>query len=109
MASIVRALAASSLFLSVLVPLAAAQNAGEVLWSQKISAVAGNGPKGIKTNDQFGRGACVIGDLDGDGVPDLAVSALGDDDNTGIDGLAYGAVWILFMNRDGTVKSHYKI
>src|SRR5262249_18961112 len=108
MTSIVRALAAPSLLLSVLVPLAAAQNAGEVLWSQKISAVAGNGPKGIKTNDQFGRGACVIGDLDGDGVPDLAVSALGDDDNTGIAGLTYGAGCHRYVSGDGTWRRHYK-
>jgi len=88
---------------------ALAQNPGEVLWHQKISATQGGGPMGIKTNDQFARGAAAIGDLDGDGICDLAVGALGDDDNQGNDALDYGACWILFMNRDGTVRAHAKI
>ncbi len=46
-----------------------------------------------------------LGDLDGDGVPDLAVGALGDDDG----GSERGAVWILFMNNDGTVREVQKI
>jgi len=107
--SLLRFLAATSLGLFFLSALTTAQLPGEVLWHQKISASKGNGPQGIKQNDQFGRGAAVIGDLDQDGVPDLAVGALGDDDNTGNDAMDYGACWILFMNRDGTVKNHYKI
>jgi len=104
-----RTLVTSSLGLFFLSAAAWAQLPGEVLWHQKISASKGGGPQGIKQNDQFARGSCVIGDLDGDGVPDLAVGALGDDDNTGNDAMDYGACWILFMNTDGTVKSHYKI
>jgi len=104
-----RTLVTSSLGIVLLSAVAAAQLPGEVLWHQKISATKGGGPQGIKQNDQFGRGSCVLGDLDGDGVKDLAVGALGDDDNTGNDALDYGACWILFMNTDGTVKSHYKI
>jgi hypothetical protein len=46
-----------------------------------------------------------LGDLDGDGVGDLAVGADLDDDG----GLDRGAVWILFLNPNGTVKSHQKI
>jgi len=107
--SLLRSLIASSLSLFFLGAAAAAQLPGEVLWHQKISASKGNGPQGIKQNDQFARGSAVIGDLDLDGVPDLAVGALGDDDNTGNDAMDYGACWILFMKRDGTVKSHYKI
>ena len=38
-------------------------------------------------------------------VTDLAVGA-GKDDDGGTD---RGAVWVLFMNTDGTVKSHQKI
>jgi PKD repeat protein len=95
----------SILFPSVL----AAQNPGEVLWSQKISLAKGNGPRGLRTNDQFGRAAAALGDLDGDGVCDFAVGALGDDDGTGDDTLAYGACWILFMKTDGTVKRSHKI
>lgn len=112
MSSIARFVSAASL--GILFPLASpsAQLPGEVLWHQKISAAKGNGPINIRTNDQFGRAAAAIGDLDGDGVGDLAVGALGDDDPLGPtadDTLQYGACWILFMNRDGTVKSSRKI
>ena len=41
-----------------------------------------------------------LGDLDGDHVDDLAVGAFGDDT---------GAVWVLFLETDGRVKSHQKI
>lgn len=44
-----------------------------------------------------------IGDLSGDGTPDLAVGATGDDDGNGGN---LGAVWILFLASNGTVKSH---
>lgn len=46
----------------------------------------------------FGQSVANIGDLDGDGVNDLAVG------NGGA-----GAVWILFMKSDGTVKSAHEI
>src|SRR5206468_251227 len=52
--------------------------------------------------DLFGISAATLGDLDGDGVTDLAVGAFGDD--TG--GNARGAVHVLLMNTtNGTVKS----
>ncbi|MCA9024590.1 MAG: FG-GAP repeat protein [Planctomycetaceae bacterium] len=46
-----------------------------------------------------------LGDLDGDGIADLAVGAYRDDDG----GINRGAVYILFMNADGSVRSHQKI
>merc|ERR1712185_73848 len=46
-----------------------------------------------------------MGDLDGDGVSDIAVGALYDDDG----GTDCGAVYILFMATDGNVKSAQKI
>ena len=46
-----------------------------------------------------------LDDLDGDGVGDLAVGAFSDDDG----GVDRGAVWILFLNANGTVKAHQKI
>ena len=46
-----------------------------------------------------------LGDLDGDGVGDLAVGAILDDDP----GTDRGAAWVLFLNAEGTVKSHDKI
>ncbi len=78
---------------------------GWVLSHQKISDTAG-GFKGILDNgDNFGIGITSLGDLDGDGVGDLAVGANLDDDG----GSNRGAVWVLFLDTDGTVKSHQKI
>jgi len=72
---------------------------------QKISATQGGFGGSITAGDAFGRDVENIGDLDGDGVNDLAVGALGDDDG----GTDTGAVYILFMDSDGTVKSEQKI
>jgi len=78
---------------------------GTVQAQQKISAIAGNFTGILRTGDHFGSAVAGVGDLDGDGVVDLAVGASGDDDG----GTDRGAVWILFMQRDGTVKRAQKI
>jgi hypothetical protein len=71
---------------------------------RKISATQGGFTGELKDNDQFANGVA-IGDIDGDGIEDLAVGAQLDDD-----GFANaGAVWILFMNEDRSVKGHKKI
>ncbi|MCD4681291.1 MAG: hypothetical protein K8S00_12975, partial [Bacteroidales bacterium] len=72
---------------------------------QKISATEGLFTGTLNDNDFFGRASTCIGDLDGDGVNDVAIGAPNDDDG----GTNKGAVWILFLNSDGTVKSHQKI
>ena len=72
---------------------------GTVKSSQKIASGMGGGPA-LANGDVFGIGVASLGDLDGDGVTDLAVGAFRDD--TG--GLGRGAVHVLFMNANGTVK-----
>ena len=90
---------------------ASAPSDGTVASFGKISDTEGffSGPLNpggaLDDNDQLGHWVADIGDLDGDGVSDLAVTAIRDDDG----GLESGAIWILFMNTNGTVKSKQKI
>ncbi len=49
---------------------------------------------------RFGHSLAAIGDLDDDGVPDLAVGAPGDGD---------GSIRILFLNADRAVRAHTRI
>ena len=77
---------------------------GTVKSTQKIADSTGG--FGTLTNaDTFGSGVAGLGDIDGDGVEDMAVGAMQDD--TG--GTDRGAVYVLLMNSDGTVKSTQKI
>jgi hypothetical protein len=78
---------------------------GTVQDDAKISATDGNFGGTLDDGDRFGSALAVLGDLDGDGVADLAVGAPGDDD----DSIDTGAVWILFMNSNGTVRTEQKI
>ncbi|WP_372682406.1 GDSL-type esterase/lipase family protein [Desulfosarcina sp.] len=78
---------------------------GTVKAHQKISDTSGGFTGALDDVDEFGQSVAGIGDLDGDGTPDLAVGVAGDDDG----GTNRGAVWILFLNTDGTVKAHQKI
>lgn len=76
-----------------------------VVSSQKVSDTVGNFEGVLEDNDQFGSAIATIGDLEVDGVIDLAVGAPMDDDG----GTDRGAVWVLFMNDDGTVDIEQKI
>lgn len=78
---------------------------GTVKSHQKIGSTDGNFIGALSNSDFFGVSVVRLGDLDNDGVEDLAVGAEGDDDG----GADRGAVWILFMNSNGTVKAHQKI
>lgn len=68
-----------------------------------------NGSDGFFANleggDRFSRDHDKIGDVNGDGVIDIVVGARSDDDG----GVDAGAVYILFMNSDGTVQRNQKI
>ena len=87
-----------------LCPAAAAQ-LGSVDAHQKLSPGTGGFFGALNDDDEFGFSMGALGDLDGDGVTDLAVGAPWDDDG----GTDRGAVWILFLNADGTVKAQQKI
>jgi len=78
---------------------------GTVKAEQKISDTAGGFGGVLSDNDEFGRSVAAIGDLDGDTVTDLVVGAAKDDDG----GTDRGAVYILYMNSNGTVASEVKI
>ncbi len=77
----------------------------QVASARKVSAQEGNFSGGLNDGDNWGAALSNIGDLEGDGVVDLAVGAPGDDDN----GDNRGAVWILFLNADGSVDISTKI
>lgn len=72
---------------------------------QKISDTQGGADLPLNEGDYFGGSVANIGDLNGDGIIDLAVGAYRDD--TG--GSNRGAIYILFMNTDGTVQDYQKI
>ena len=77
---------------------------GTVKASQKIAHNVG-GFGALSGSDRFGVGVAGIGDFDNDNVEDIAVGA--SRDNTG--GTSRGAVYILLLNTDGTVKASHKI
>jgi hypothetical protein len=79
---------------------------GIVLQHQKISPGNGGfvGPLQA-TYSQFGDGLGNIGDIDGDGLPEISVGASQADDG----GQNRGVIWIIFMNADGTIHNEVKI
>ncbi|MGI9320615.1 MAG: integrin alpha, partial [Thiogranum sp.] len=77
----------------------------EVDSEEKISDSKGGFDGNLDDGDRFGSAIASIGDLESDGVSDLAVGAPFDDDN----GTDRGAVWILFMDSDGRVDLEQKI
>ena len=78
---------------------------GMVQSFQKISTTAGGFLGNVDPNSRWGEGLTFIGDVDGDNVKDIAVGAPWDNDGGG----DRGAVWVLFLHPNGTVKSHQKI
>lgn len=73
---------------------------GSASSSKRISSEVNGGPE-IPEGEHFGAGGTSLGDIDGDGVTDIAVSS--------IDGAENGFVYILNLKPDGTVKSHKKL
>ena len=77
---------------------------GTVKNTVEINDTTPNGPT-LSDSDNFGRSVSAIGDLDGDGVTDIAAGAFGDDGG----GTDRGALHIMFMNSNGTVKNTVEI
>ena len=78
---------------------------GEVRQEQRIADGTGGFDGDLDDEDRFGSAIADIGDVNGDGITDLAVGAPNDDDDSD----NAGAVWILFMRMDGTVDRWQKI
>lgn len=73
---------------------------------QKISSTQGGLQEGTLSNgDNFGASVASIGDANDDGVPDIVVGAPNNNDG----GNDRGALHILFLNTNGTVKDQGKI
>ncbi len=77
---------------------------GTVKSNTKIASGTNGGPT-LADGDYFGNSVAAMGDVDGTVVGDLAVGAYRDD--TG--GFLRGAVYVLLLNANGTVKSSTKI
>ncbi len=78
---------------------------GDVGSSVKITNGQGGLPMTLPPSQFLGTSISALGDLDGDGQDDLAVGAPGDRDG----GAQCGAVYVLFLNLDGTVRDTQKI
>jgi len=74
----------------------------EIPWSDP---VFGGATEASDFVSLFNRGLTGMGDLDGDGVGDVAVGAPRDDDGD----VDAGAIWILYLNADGSPKAAKKI
>ncbi|MDA9774281.1 FG-GAP-like repeat-containing protein [Saprospiraceae bacterium] len=80
-----------------------------VQWGPDGSVKIENGSGGmmadLEPGDRFSRDHDQAGDINGDGVIDLVIGARSDDDGA----TDAGAVYIAFLNSDGTVQSNQKI
>lgn len=80
---------------------------GSVKDAQKISNTYGGLSAffTLASRDYFGSAVAALGDLDGDSIGDLAVGAHSSDDS----GSASGAVYLLFIGTDASIRSTSKI
>lgn len=95
--------------LVALVPTVAATAGGDFAVAQlQASVLTGQHPVfagGIANGERFGRACTGLGDVDADGVPDIAVGSRSDQDG----GTDAGAVYVVLMNRDLSPKAAIKL
>ena len=73
---------------------------------QKISATQGNFiGNNLQAGEGFGYRVASIGDINNDGIMDIAVGSPFSD----VGGTDRGSVYVIFLNTNGTVKGHQKI
>jgi hypothetical protein len=82
---------------------------GSVKEHRKISALEGSFPFALSSQDSFGWAVERIGELDDDGIPDLAIGSSRDDNGESSISRDYGAVYLCFLRRDGTVRAARKL
>lgn len=78
---------------------------GTVISYQKISSTSGSFDGKLIKWGMFGCSLANIGDINDDGINDLAVGERAASDA----GNEAGAVWIMYMDKDGTIIKHRKI
>jgi hypothetical protein len=79
---------------------------GSIVSTQKISALEGNLTAQLDAGDYFGYSLANIGDVDKDGVTDVAVGSILFEDSSQGSYSSIGAVYILFLQSVGKVKAH---
>ncbi len=85
-------------------------NASGVSSHVKIAPGSGGFTGTLAQDDLFGSALATVGDLDGNGVTDIAVGAFGADDGcTPMGAAGPGAVWLLRLDSTGNVISHSRI
>lgn len=83
-------------------------NAGGTL--SEVQLPLPGGPIGpIDPGDSFGTSLAFLGDLDGNGTPELAISARGDDDHPDPLAVDVGAIWIVSLAPTGAAVSATKL
>ena len=81
---------------------------GTVSDTIEINNTTANGPF-LSNGDSFGRSIANIGDLNNDGVTDIAVGASGDDGSSTGSFANRGVIHIMFMNSNGTISHTIEI
>lgn len=74
---------------------------GRVLARRSIGCGRNGFSVSLWSGDAFGQSLAVLGDRNGDGLPELVVGAGGDDDG----GTDVGALWLLGLRADGRVRN----